>query len=241
MKDKKPQAPPSRKALLWVLFVALAIGANSIFWLSQYYQFQPDGTPGLLVLAMLMEIPLALALLAFTASVPALFIKSWRREAIRFGVASLIYVVCATFFMTSGLGYRRAAFDKMARQAAPVVAAIERYATEQGKPPASLETLHPDYLPTYPPESFIKSQEYQYLRIEAGEADTSEQNPTRWILYIKVIAIMTDWNTLLYDSAGRPEEFSRVDPFFRIGEWAVLDTPQKPYVQPYRKKQNAKP
>ena len=78
--------------------------------------------------------------------------------------------------------YREHVFDDLAQRSQGLVAAIQRYVVEQGRPPDNLHSLVPEYLSNIPNTDLGAYPEYSY---EVNK-DIDRGFENRWILYISI-------------------------------------------------------
>ncbi len=87
-----------------------------------------------------------------------------------------------SFFAGAVLGenIRREAFLKLAARSQPLVDAIHGYETKHGRPPDTLQSLVPEFLPQVPRTGMGAYPEYHFVAGEAAQRFAN--NP--WALYV---------------------------------------------------------
>jgi hypothetical protein len=167
---------------------------------------------------------LALSLLGMLAVVAGALCLPFRRT--RSGGARVV-ATGAFVVVIASLGLRaiplvqRHAFARFAERSRPLVAAIERFETERGRPPADLAELVPDYLPALPRTGMARYPHYTYRT----EPDSRVPFEDRWALYIWTRDRITT-SVYLYLVPSRSYPASNPDPtrkqVERIGDWAHI-------------------
>jgi hypothetical protein len=191
---------------------ALCVGTFDIY--AQYRSVSPEGSTDALWLSPLLVAPIGLAML--TACLGGVLLLPFRRargaatKGLAAGATGLaVLVICGYlghFFRVRGLA-------GLAERSAKVVAAIERYERQEGRPPDALSDLVPFYLEAIPETGIAAYPAYEY---EHGERARSTYGD-RWSLAVPMTAGSFDVfyyvPSRIYPSRGSVD---------RVGDWAYV-------------------
>jgi hypothetical protein len=100
----------------------------------------------------------------------------------------------------------------VARHGDELVAAIQKYTTEVGRPPDGISQLVPKYLASLPSTGYMGDSSWEY-RTEG----------MHWQLCVPINELVIDFNEFRYDPSGStevPPGFKRV---IRHGDWLYMD------------------
>lgn len=128
-------------------------------------------------------------------------------------VAPFIYL---SSHLTSHWPTRRAGLEAAAARAKPLIAAIERYKTDEGHAPEDLQDLVPRYIARVPPTGMVSYPDFRYSRADWGEGALQFYTlrvQTGFALSYESFNYLSDreYPARLY--SGRVE---------RIGDWAYV-------------------
>jgi hypothetical protein len=181
----------------WLIgFIATPIVAavTPLWWLPAVERaaLAPDGVKphvfdgaviGLAAVAALALLPIALIGLAFR--------KTWR-------LAAITALGCVTYCAGFGIGgrlrdeIRREAFHQLATRSRPLIAAIRDFEKKYGRPPASLEALVPEFVPSVPTTGMGAYPKYEYRTGSTNDFG----NP--WVLAVSTPSGGINFDRFLY-------------------------------------------
>jgi hypothetical protein len=151
--------------------------------------------------------------LAFPVAFGLVFAASTRAWAVRLvllGCSSLLLFVLS---LLGGEALRMHGFALAAERAEPLVAAMDRYIADRGKPPSSLTVLVPQYLASMP-------DGLPPLRIESDPNAT--HSGKQWMLIAYSSAGPFNWDTFVYlPEQDYPAHFHGGS-VQRLGKWAYV-------------------
>ncbi len=204
-----------RRKWAWILVAYGAILAADP--LCVYLTLGPvDGrTIGLLEVAMVF----AMLGVSITAAVsPILLLSHATRRA---GLLAFAFsaTLALTLYGSLRLGnqlWHRMLFH-VAERSEPLVAAIQTYAKEQGKPPKDLAALVPHYIASIPGTGMGAYPRYKYF--VGKERSSNERNP--WLLTIEMFEPF-QWDEFMYFPNQEYPDSGYGGGFERIGTWGYL-------------------
>lgn len=124
----------------------------------------------------------------------------------------LVGVVLGAWF---GGELRMRGFERAAAEAAPLVAAIEKYVGDNGGPPATFEDLMPDYSPNVTPR-------LPPLEIVTAENALQEYGENSWALTALVPRAMINWDRFIYLPDGNYPASGFGGTLEPVGDWAYV-------------------
>ena len=204
---RRSLAVGAKRGLLLALLVG---GVQSIV---SYSAWRPFGVGAFLALSTyaLLLTMLGSAVIPFAAVLGLLF-KRLRESAVRLLAAS---VTCLLVLLTVSWVLTRvddAGLRALIQRGQPIVEATLRYEKERGHPPATLQELVPDYLPSVPPTGSGAFPKWHYT-------PRPERPGGRWSLSVHIGVILFDFKHLTFDPEGKYLSYGT----YRVGEWAVVD------------------
>jgi hypothetical protein len=146
--------------------------------------------------------------------VPALFVDGWRGWWLRGAAVAAAGVGGCVVGEVSAGGVRRAGLARVAERSRPLVAAIEAYAAEHGRPPPSLDALVPGYIGHIPATGIGARPQFRYFT--RGTAATYKNN--EWMLSATPPTVVMAFDTFVY----LPRQNYGDAGFSRIGAWGYL-------------------
>ncbi len=211
MKSRRPIS--KTVTILSVPFVSL-IGVPVCEWLT----VGPAGN----VIFQEVELLFALAFLPFicaTLITPFLMLKRDIRSSAAFVFcfsATCTVLLLAGFWL--GIRIRRHAFEDLAIRSEPLLQAIRAYASDNGKPPESLNALVPKYLASVPATGMVAYPTYEF--VSGGRAKEYNENP--WALYVPASSGVGNWDSFLYLPRQNYPDEGYGGTLERIGDWAYV-------------------
>ena len=147
-------------------------------------------------------------------------VLTWRRKAWRWGIkwigSYLLMIAAVLAGMRTGVKFQEAGYERFVKESAPLVAALEKFTTEQGHPPATLAELVPKYLPAVPQPSIGIRSEYGYR--SGGQA--LAENP--WALQVSVPTMGIDIDQFHYFPKQNYAEKFPVGRMKFLDGWGIL-------------------
>lgn len=109
-----------------------------------------------------MFLPWLLAVVCLPLTLLGLLFRRTRKISAMFAMLLAVFVLSSAVALHIGNTIRMHGFRKLAVRSQPLVNAISRYETSNGKPPADLNVLIPKYLDSIPWTSMASYPEYEY-------------------------------------------------------------------------------
>ena len=211
----------NKRIILWcVLALLISLILNSLDIYANDQAVSTNGSQDMLwSAAMLLVLPLlAIIFILIPASLIGLIFKFSRKICFVILLCSIVYFGAAKtcFWLSERL--RIAAFHKLAKRSEPLVQAIKNYELQYGSPPADLENLVPEFLPSIPQTGMGAYPEYEYK--VGGEAQKFAKDT--WCLVVDTPLGGLNWDIFIYfPNRDYPE---RVDSgvFEKVRDWAYL-------------------
>jgi hypothetical protein len=204
------------KNLMTVFSLSLLI--NGFVVLASYISVAPSGTELLLFIATFAMLPL---LAAFLLIPLALVFLCWRRYRI---TALTTILGCVIYFAVGFAGVnlannvRRAGFVSLAQRSRPLIAAIQQFEAQHGKPPANLEQLVPEFLPTVPKTGIGAYPKYEYFVVN----DQTVYEGNSWVLRVDPPTGGLNWDAFLYFPNQNYPQVGYGGVIERVEDWAYL-------------------
>ncbi|HUT13656.1 MAG TPA: hypothetical protein VMY42_24425 [Thermoguttaceae bacterium] len=206
--------PKTRLLVFGLLFSA----ANSFAsFLTFYWPVHPHGSK---TIADALGLFGAFAILAGLVLIPIyLFVPKYRYLAV-VGVPVALLLVAGSFLGGKiGIILRMDAFEQLAARSSPLVAAIDQFVVDQGRPPNDLTELVPKYLPAVPSTGMGGYPEYEYL--VGSRAEEYAGNP--WALLVRAWGPGINFDEFMYFPKQNYREYLYGGgPIERIGDWGYL-------------------
>lgn len=138
--------------------------------------------------------------------------------------ASMLLVACVgattvVALLDVGNRIRACAFARAADRAVPLIAAIDGFVAEHGRPPSDLGALVPDWIDAIPSTSLLTYPDFEYERSELRRESTFDVGglPDTWSLRIHCSRGVVNWDVFVYYPDGLYEGVGR-----RWGGWHEL-------------------
>lgn len=145
-------------------------------------------------------------------------IPRFRWHAVRGLVCLSVAVACFFAGFSLSLSIRRFALEQVMARAEPLIAAIQMYEAAQGRPPAELVALVPEYLPNIPTPGIGTSPEFYYRR--PAPEDDLEGNA--WMLDVMPPVIGIGFDRFIYLPKQNYPHRGWGGVLERMGTWAYV-------------------
>ncbi len=169
------------------------------------------------LLAVTIYIFLVMIALVGIVVVPVL---TWRRKAWRWGIkwigSCLLMLFGVMVGISTGVKFQKAGYERFVKESAPLVAALEKFTSEEGHAPATLAELVPQYLPAVPKPSIGIQSDYGY---RAGDQALAEN---LWTLHVSVPTLGIDMDQFHYFPKQNYGENFPVRRMKFLGGWGIL-------------------
>lgn len=144
--------------------------------------------------------------------------RSRRSMALAWLIAAVVYL--PLLFLGSYLGgrIRMQAFDRLAERSEPLVAAIQQYASDEGRPPGNLNDLVPKHLPAVPRTEMMGYPDYVYLT--GADAQRYDNNP--WALIVRTPSGFINFDEFLYFPLQNYPAHGHGGVLERVRDWAYV-------------------
>lgn len=207
------QKNPYVRALLFGVIVSTCL--NSLFILAHWHAVSPNGSAGSLILAYFLVFPICAMILVAPIMLIFSIPESTRKRSFQVFLITFSYLVIAIVLGNVGSHVRMCGFRNLAGRSVPLVEAIKKFETDQGRPPSTLEELVPKYLAAVPKTGMGAYLEYAYLVGE--EAQCYEGNP--WVLIVHTPRGYSS-DMFVYFPNGNYPEYAYSSHLERIEDWA---------------------
>ncbi len=136
--------------------------------------------------------------------------------AIFFGAGLL--VTLSLISLKSADGIRQQGFERLSREATPLVAAIHSYSEKYGYPPESLEELQIEY----PEGHVIKGGELPDFEYVPGDLASDRYHGNPWVLVLETPTGSFRWDQFLYYPLQNYPSLGHGGWFEKMGGWAYV-------------------
>lgn len=156
----------------------------------------------------------------FIASVPLLLFKKMRLLAFQWMISCVLVTVPSVLSTLPREWLRINDFQRIERNAEPLIQAIKKYTNENNKPPEKLEVLVPTYIEKIPATGNGRCADYSY-----GVKNKS------WELcvYLGIFFMGTRDCLVYWPSENYPDKVSR-GKVERVGKWAYFPQSNEPSI-----------
>ncbi len=185
---------------------------------TEWLAVSPWGAKWLVAVSSVVTMPATLAVVGIFVAPCFLLSRKHRRSAVFALVCSVTCVVGFTVGAVAGSQIRRAAFIGLAERGKPLVEAVKTYERNHGRPPESLNSLVPDYLPAIPSTRMGAYPAYEYA--SGDRARRFETNP--WVIYVVTPSGGINFDQFLYFPLQNYPKKGFGGWLERIGEWAYV-------------------
>jgi hypothetical protein len=222
--ELEPNVTARRKALtgLWsMLLVALAFAAIPLSYVmfTEYAAISPWGTDAFLWLGLFFIIPLLpAAAIVFLGAPIAVCFRKTRRIALISLVLAAFYVLGVVGGAIIGGEIRMWGFARLADRSETLVMAIKSYEARFGRPPDSLDSLVPEFIPAIPSTGMRAYPKYEYVAGE--EAKQFDKNP--WALYVFTPSGGINFDQFMYLPRQNYPKYGYGGYLQRLGDWAYV-------------------
>jgi hypothetical protein len=208
---------PFKKSIIPASAFGAAAGGFCV--LAEWWAVQPNGSVGPLWLSLFAAFPALVAVI--TAPIALILCVFPKRRSDHFRMLLVALIVGGMIIGAMNLGWRlrRSAFAELAERSQPLVDAIKAYQVAHGGPPASLEKLVPEFLPSIPTTGMRAYPDYEYsVAHEKREMDGNE-----WMLVVFTPSGGINFDQFFYYPSEKYPEYywggNRVEP---IRNWAYV-------------------
>lgn len=141
------------------------------------------------------------------------------RDKAMFGFLGSVLLIALSFGGARlGIRLRMNAFDRLAARSEPLVMAIQKFATDKGRPPNSLDELLPSYLAGIPTTGMGGYPEYEYLT----GSDAQEYGGNAWVLLVHAPGPGINFDMFMYFPKQNYPDRGYGGSLERIGTWAYV-------------------
>lgn len=166
------------------------------------------------------EMPLLLmataAFFGFFGAILGLAFKKTRRAAALFGLCSVIYLPVFVWSLRIGDRVRMNAFYHLAERSRPLIDAIRAFEQKTGRPPESLSSLVPDFIPSVPGTGMGAYPEYRYL------VNTTNWDGNPWVLTVFTPSGGINFDQFIYFPLTNYPPRGYGGWLERVGDWAYV-------------------
>lgn len=207
---------PLLKQMGFAAITALCV--NALILLIHWYVVSPIGFGGLFLLhvMILLFLPFLAIVLAVPVSLVLLPFRETRPYAVSILACGPVYVLIGVALIHVAASVRMNAFHRLADRSEPVVNAIHRFVEKEGRPPADLEELVPDFLPQIPQTGMPAYPTYWY----STESNQWDGNP--WVLYVICPSSGNNFDRFMYFPKQNYPDKGYGGFLERVGKWAYV-------------------
>jgi hypothetical protein len=148
-------------------------------------------------------------------ALPLVLISRVRRPAIYILVVSVAMVILFVVAVVISSHLRTLGFYFASQRAEPLIAGVEHYIRDHGRPPNHLNELVPRYLPKRP-------ERIPDLEIIVGATAREQYGGNEWALSALVSTGMINWDLFIYYPNQQYPESGHGGGIERIGRWAYV-------------------
>lgn len=210
---------PLRRQLGLSAKTAIALAAGLI--ITEWYAVSPIGVGGsgaLPGIHLIFMMPTFAAILGLFISPFCLPFRQVRRKAFSTLICCILFLAIVIPIGRLAGMVRTSAFQRLAKRCEPLVAAIQKYSQERGKPPESLHELVPRYLPAIPTTGMPAYPKFEY---RAGR-EASEWAGNPWVLYVNTPSTGLNWDRFLYFPLQNYPSTGYGGSLERMGSWVYV-------------------
>lgn len=199
--------------------VIFALSAAIYFPFSQWIATTPVGTSFFLQMQLAWLLASLLSIALIPVLVFCLCIQRTRQRALHYLLPAILLIPSCVIGIWIGDQVRMSRMHAFAQRSSGLVAAIDQYTRNHGIPPASLESLLPDYLPSIPSTGMMAYPRYEY---HVGPDASEELNGNPWALTVFTPSGGINFDSMLYLPQGNYPETGYGGYLERIGDWAYV-------------------
>lgn len=159
-----------------------------------------------------------LGMILMAVSLVGLFFQKIRCAALAVLFGSGLLVTVAVISLLSADKIRRQGFERLALEAAPMVAAIHAYSELHGYPPESLADLQFKY----PPGQNIQGGELPEFKYYSGERARERYHGNSWVLMLETPTGPLKWDRFLYYPLQNYPPLGHGGWFEKVGTWGYV-------------------
>ncbi len=187
--------------------------------LAEYDAVRQGGSFGLLSLSALAVLPLLGCLAASPVAAACCLSRRSRRTAAAVLVACLLLGGITYAAIHIGRTIRTRAFVALAERSDALVDGIKAYERAYGEPPASLDSLIPEFLPSIPHTGIGAYPQYRY--VVSKEPNQHDGNP--WVLSVFTPSRILDFDQFVYYPLQNYPRCWCGNRLERIRDWAYIN------------------
>lgn len=189
-----------------------------LFPLLHYLTVARYGSAIFLWFEVFLLLPVVVLWFAFVIG-PILFLRRHHRAlAARSLLAAVVLAAATVGGLRFGTSIRKAAFESLAERSAPLVQAVRSYEARHGAPPADLNALVPEFLPSIPGTGMAAYPQYEY-RV-GRDAASFDGNP--WVLVVFTPSGGINFDQFLYFPLQNYPRIGYGGGLERIADWAYV-------------------
>ena len=195
-----------------------ALFLHAAIILIQWYVVSPVGFGGtfLLQFVAFLFLPVLVIVLAVPVSVFLIPFRKTRRHGVTILACGPVFVLIAVALLRFAPPVRMNAFQRLADRSEPLVNAIHSFVEKEGRPPADLEELVPEYMPQIPKTGMPAYPTYRY----STETNRWDGNP--WVVYVNCTSGGINFDMFMYFPKQNYPERGYGGSLERVGKWAYV-------------------
>lgn len=183
---------------------------------AEWLAVAPHGSDVVLWHMLLFVFPALAAVPTFLVALVGLAFQRFRRFSAALALCSLAYFVAFILSVRIGEGVRMSAFHRLAERSKPLVAAVHAFEQKHGRPPESLQTLVPEFLPSVPSTGMGAYPKYEY----STSATNYDGNP--WVITIFTPSGGINFDQFMYFPLTNYPKTGYGGWLERVGDWAYV-------------------
>jgi hypothetical protein len=173
------------------------------------------GLPGLEMVTWLCLLGMVIMALSL---VGGMFFSKIRCSSMAIFFGSGLLVTLSMLSLKSADGIRQQGFERLSREATPLVAAIHNYSEKFGHPPENLEELQVEY----PKGHIIKGGELPDFAYVPGDLASDRYHGNPWVLVLETPTGPFRWDQFLYYPLQNYPPLGHGGWFEKVGGWAYV-------------------
>ena len=159
-----------------------------------------------------------LGMVIMAVALLGLFFSKLRCASMAVLIGAAMMVTLSVISLKSADGIRMQGFERLAQEAAPLVAAIHDYNDKFGIPPKSLKGLQVNY----PPGHIVKGGELPNFEYLPGEQATGRYHGNPWVLMLETPTGPLRWDQFIYYPLQNYPSLGHGGWIEKVGEWAYV-------------------
>ena len=159
-----------------------------------------------------------LGMVIMCVSLLGLFSSKLRCASLAVFIGAGVLVTSSVASLKSADGIRQQGFERLSKEAAPLVAAIHAYNQKFGYPPSSLKGLQVNY----PPDHMVKGGELPRFKYIPGDYAKSRYHGNPWVLMLETPTGPLRWDRFIYYPLQNYPSLGHGGWIEKVGEWAYV-------------------